>query len=863
MKLSSKLLLVMTPLIITPLLILGAVASYKLQQTTTENALHQMTAEVGHISDHLISDINTAKSNMELFSNSILIEKYLKIAAGHDISAALKTKLAAELDAYQSVYPEYDEIKVLRVDGREVAGLEPAGHRDIAKEQSRLDFYKQINNSKAVFSNSYLNADNHHYAIFFAKAVRSAAKDTESGSDILGYISMTMSLAYFKEHIGGKHIANGGDVFFVNQKGDAVFDNKKALSKERISQILHEDINITASSSANYKEYWDDDSVYNVRKINDYLYLIAMLPADVINKAGNELVKMMFFTLLVSMFVAASLMIFVLRRYILNPVSSISKASKEIASGRDIGSLNYRYDDELGELANSFMMMNATVVQSKKELTKAKLRAENLSRVKSSFIENMSHEIRTPLTSIIGFSESLLDGDQEMSARIDSINTIVRSGKHLLDVINGILDFSIIDSEKPDVAHLPVDVRHLISEVKAFAEMQASEKNLAFSVEYLFPIPAVIKSDAVRLRQILINLLANAVKFTEQGRVIMTVSYESKNNKICFEIVDTGIGLTKADMKTVFDAFEQADATTTRKYGGIGLGLYLSKKLAEQLNGTITVESTEGIGSQFAFMMQCEALDGLIYEVPETRSNIKTIAEKPNSKAKFKGKVLVAEDIEDNQKLIKLYLTRIGADCDIVENGKDALAAIEKNHYDAVLMDMQMPVMGGLEAVYELRKYNQDLPVIALTASAMEDDVKGYIKAGCNEFLAKPINRLLFNQTVSRYLLASDEIKPALEAMTSALLEEDEGAIDLVLIFVKKLPELLDEILSLYKDENWDELSARVHNLKGTGGNFGFLKITEVAQKIEFLIMKQGYDEIEDQLDLLTVMQQRIIEGVQ
>lgn len=864
MKLSSKLLLVMTPLIIAPLLVLGSVSLFKLQESATENSLGKVAVEVDHISDHLIGDINTARVSTELLSKSVSLQAFLNANSHNSNNAVSRKKLYDEIQVFKSIYRQYDKIKVLSVDGSEMIVVEAEKNRDVENTTSWSDIYKPGRHSDGKFSDVYLRPDNNRYAISFIKPLLSDGKITKPKERLLGYLSVSMDLSHFKQHVGGKHIEIGGDIIFVNKAGELAFESNDMYKIEHIVRVLSEGVNITEAKSNDRKEWWDENTLYNVRKINENLYLIATLPADVIYKSGKELGRLIFFTLFVSVMLAGSLMVLALRRYVLYPVSRLSKASKAIAEGHDVASLTCLYQDELGDLASSFNSMNEKIAQSKEELVNARLRAENLTHVKTSFIENISHEIRTPLTSIIGFSESLLDGDQDMSARVDSIKTIVRSGKHLLDIINGILDISMIDSDRLDVEIDTVKVFDIINEVKPVAEMQAVDKNIEFSIQYRFPIPEDIKTDALRVRQILINLLSNAVKFTDKGKVKMTVSYEKNNNKLCFEIADTGIGMKYSELKSVFDAFEKVDVSTTRRHSGIGLGLYLSRKLAQQLKGDIAVESIEGVGSQFSLILQCEVNERLLYEAPIVEpEEIKTVAKSVNDKVQYTGKVLVAEDIEDNQNLIRLYLTRFGLDCDIVENGSEALIAIKKNKYDLVLMDMQMPIMGGLDAVKNLRKFNKDLPVIALTASAMANDVKGYVTAGCNDFIAKPIDREIFSNVIGRYLSVCEPARAGIEPMFSSLLEEDKDARSLVMIFVKKLPELLEEIGRVYAEREWDALSERMHNLKGTGGNFGFLEITEVAQKIEFLIKKEGYDEIHEQLDLLDEMRASIEQGVE
>ncbi|MDH5517114.1 MAG: ATP-binding protein [Gammaproteobacteria bacterium] len=863
MKLGTKLLLVMTPLIVAPLLVLGTVAYFKLQKSVTDNALGQVASEIDHISDHLISDIYAARASIELFSKSPSLQSYLNAIRQGNNEKDGSSKLAAETHSYQSIYPKYNNIKVLSIDGNEIFSFDDKKNTDVHFDISAANILKSQNIDYKDTTAIQIRPESQYYAISFLKQVVSDNVAMALSDRLLGYLSVTMDLSYFKQHVGGKHIESGGDIFFVNRSGEMVFEDSNDYKVEKIRRVLQEGMNITDNTSAADKEWWDESNVYNVRRINENLFLIASLPVDVVNSPGKELGRQIFFTLLVSLFVAGILMAYMLRHYILNPVFSLSKASKAIASGHEATKLSHYYDDELGELANSFNSMSDKVIQSKNDLIKAKIRAENLSRAKTSFIENISHEIRTPLTSIIGFSESLLADDIEVNDREMVIKTIASSGKQLLDVINGILDISVIDSDRLEVDFRSVKLFDIINEAKAFVEMQAVAKSLEFSLEYIFPVPEYITTDAVRVRQVLVNLLSNAVKFTDAGKVAMIVSFDSQANRLFFNVTDTGIGMKQSEIESVFDVFKQLDGSSTRKYGGTGLGLYLAKKLAQQLNGDIVVESQEGEGSKFCFYLSCSNPGALLYRALSKSQQSEGIgSESQHQLAKYQGKVLVAEDLKDNQNLIRLYLERLGLDCDVVENGQLALQAIKQNKYDLVLMDMQMPVMGGLEAVSELRKSNLDLPVVAVTASAMADDVKSYISAGCNDFIAKPIDRVIFSKVIGQYLRTfnADVVKD--EVMISSLLQDDAEAGNLVLIFVKKMPVLLQEISDLYQQRLWGELSERVHNLKGTAGNFGFLKVTEVATLIEDLLKDKAYDEIAVQLSILYEMKTSIEAGV-
>lgn len=506
--------------------------------------------------------------------------------------------------------------------------------------------------------------------------------------------------------------------------------------------------------------------------------------------------------------------------------------------------------------------INQALTTRSAELAAAQERAEQANKTKSAFLANMSHEIRTPLTAIIGFSESLLDSTQPLPDRIDAVHTVIDSGKHLLNIINDILDLSKVEAEKLMIELVPVSLFSIVQNVASITTMQAQEKGIALHVRHKFPLPLNVVTDPVRVKQILLNLVNNAIKFTNEGSVTIRLSYNSDDQTLSLKVSDTGIGMSKEQQAKLFKPFSQADASTTRQYGGTGLGLHLSRRLAEMLGGDISVDSAPDRGSCFLITIKAPLAEdsGWIKDeadVPgiETQTEIATLPS-------VSGRVLVAEDVEPNQKLISLCLRRIGAEAEIAENGQVAVEKASTGKFDLVLMDMQMPVMDGIQAVEKLRRQNYTGPILALTANVMEEDKKRYQAIGCDGFIAKPLQREEFNRMVSAFLPKSKVVDVEYEPIVSNLLSEDPDMLDLVMSFIEQLPQIVGTLRDAFTSQDNETFKKRAHDLKGLGGGYGYPQISDLAGRIEFEFAKQDEVAINDSLKELEMLLARIIAGV-
>jgi len=399
---------------------------------------------------------------------------------------------------------------------------------------------------------------------------------------------------------------------------------------------------------------------------------------------------------------------------------------------------------------------------SNHELHLARLAAEDASRAKSEFLANMSHEIRTPMTAILGYADLVTDDATDIVETAEFVETIRRNGEHLMSIVNDILDLSKIEAGRVELELVPCSPIEVAQEVMAMLRRRAVDRELSLELDLQWPLPPRIDSDPTRLRQILVNLVGNALKFTESGSVRLVVRrHPRRESVLVFDVVDTGIGMAAAELARLFKPFSQGDSGHSRRFGGTGLGLAISQRLASMLGGAISVHSRKGEGSTFSLEIggaparnsgDWASIDEADAAVCADRSE-----EDRAVVAAVEGRVLLAEDGVDNQRLISFLLRKAGVQVDVVGDGEAAVreatdAAAAGAPYHALLMDMQMPILDGYGAVRELRRNGYVGAIVALTANAMRGDEERCRQAGCDAFLSKPIDRRSLIETVAAFV---------------------------------------------------------------------------------------------------------------
>jgi len=461
------------------------------------------------------------------------------------------------------------------------------------------------------------------------------------------------------------------------------------------------------------------------------------------------------------------------------------------------------------------------VEQRTSELQAVAQELREANEIKSQFLANISHEIRTPLTAILGQTDDLINGLYEPEQLQDELKIIQRHSDHLKSLINDVLDLSKIEANRLELNISCFDIVQLVSDVHAMFSTQAKAKNLHLILDNQVGTDFYIKLDLTRVKQILINLCANAIKFTRAGQVIVALNKTEQG--LVLTVKDTGIGMSSSQLKLIFECFSQADNSISRRFGGTGLGLSLSQQLASMMGGYISVQSEYKKGSQFSFFLPCIEVDKEL--------NVIENQDSPAISKQLNGRVLLAEDHPDNRRFISRYLRSLGLEVIAVENGEQAVEQCLQEYPDLVLLDIQMPVMDGQAAFKLLKKCGFERPIFALTANAMSHEVDDYLALGFSGYLAKPINKDLFYKALSLHLEETED--------QQQVKQTDIDMSDLVISFKQSFALENEAITQHFINEDLEALQKDSHRILGAAQMFGLDEIAQSAKNLDRALLRR------------------------
>lgn len=875
MRLKETLLVYMLPLLVLPVAILGYLAYYYSNALREQQAYHFVVNDIQQQQLHLNEYLRVQQSRLSSLVAASKLKAYLQ--------QPTSDKQLAVSEFFQHFMQQdlaIRSVKLVKINGEEDIALPDNPQPATLPNRLRNEYFSAIQAmiDEQIF---FLAPDGpeRELQLFFAQKVYTPG--IAQNQQFWGYLILVVELRPITE-IAANPVTPSSVILLINRAGTIAYAVNQALIGSAFTPSHYRAIqqSVDQNSLIAGQLFGERKQLLGRPLAGSYTLLYGVEPAELYARFPDWSKLIMFLTIVCAVLVP--LLVYHLLIYqVFEPIKQLTAAKTAVGHGDLSVILDVRKQDELGEMFAAFNVMvrqlrvyrerenankqqleekvlrrtqdlaraNDDLAAANQELILARELAEQANRLKSVFLANMSHEIRTPLTAVIGFSEQALFETDELK-RSDYLQRVLRSSEHLLSLINDILDLSKIEANKLELKRERFDYLAMIDEIYQQTRDLAAIKGIDCQLQLCYPLPGELENDTLRVKQVLLNLTTNAVKFTRKGKILLIVSYDQTQQRLSVKIKDTGIGMTNEEMSRLFQPFVQADATVTRDYGGTGLGLCISKKLMEQMGGDILVDSVKGIGSNFElFFGQVQPVALLQNYTPLHACATKVDTVTPP--ANLPLQVLVAEDNKDNQLLITLMLKQFGIEFEVVPNGHLAVERALSGTFDLIFMDMQMPVMGGEEATRLIRHAGISIPIIAVTANVMIEDTERYKRAGCQAVLGKPLVQAEFIAMLCHF---SEKALPAVSRLEQQL-AADPAMQKLVAQFRAQLPALLATLSQFAVADDWQQLEFAAHSLKGSAGSMGYPKLTQLADRLELaarqreketvqLLLEQMYAEL-------------------
>ena len=753
MKLYPKLLLAIVPLVVLPLLTLGWLAFTNLSDVSRKNLLFEVEFTLDQSERSINAGIQNARANAQLLANSPLVQKFVQTDDADLRYSLMLPALLDDLASVREAHPQFKEIRVLTPHGFEDARSASHLLDNMTEDESSTSAFKTIlQNPDKISALLFDNEDDGSTSLLVAAPILVIDRSTSlynSDPILRGYIAITVDLTFATDLLQRARIGRNGHLVLARPNGHIVYHpdlSNIAESEHNLHTVAGvSDLRLNAGSAQIV-----DGNYLNSRDLLDQLLIVGILPEADFNADATRLIFQIGGVILAAVLFMGFIISYLLRKLVSLPLQGLRTAADQIGAGDFTVPINVASRDEIGDLGQAFRSMGHSLSISTQELetksdqlSEAVQLAENASRAKSAFLANMSHELRTPLNAIIGYSEMMLEDAQDEGAeeRISDLQKVRGSGRHLLGLINDVLDISKIEAGKLELNINPVDLSKILADVESTAAPLMEANGNRFKIIASEAIGS-IESDDQRLRQILLNLLSNAAKFTEAGKIELSVE-RNGDGWVRFAVRDTGIGMNAEQVKRLFEPFVQADDSITQRYGGTGLGLSISLRFVEMMGGRITIESEPGVGSCFTV------------SIPDIATAT------PSDLAQSIGPmILVIDDTLSDSALMQRLLTQMGYSCEVARDGEGGLERAAETNPIAIILDIELPGIDGFQVIKDLQG-DDSLRSVPIIVSSVHDGAREQvIRLGARDFLDKPVDRAALQAMLARHCVR-ENVTPA------------------------------------------------------------------------------------------------------